>query len=329
MKTRPAAFSANSALTAARSVDLASDVAPDDTQWIHIFPAGKNYGRDGRGPYDLRDAATVLARTQEYHGRTRMVVDYEHQTRNALKNGQPAPAAGWIVGLESRADGIWAKVEWTAAAAKAVREKAYRYVSPVFFHTRDTGEVLAVQNVALTNTPNLDLTALASVEFSMDYEQELAKLRALLGLADDADMQAIIAAVTDLQQVSAASAMPDPAQYVPIGEYTRVVKDANSLRQGVTKDAATAHVAEQIRTGRLAPMSREWAISLCTTNKPAFDAFMEEVGPAFNSMLKPSGLGARQPGGLHAGNSLTASELAVCSTMGLTEEEFIKSRGRD
>ena len=327
MKTRPVAFPANLSSTAANSVDLPSSVPADNSQWIHVLPAGKTFGRDGRGPYELRDADAVMAATQQFHGRTKMMVDYEHQSLNAAKNGQPAPAAGWIVGLQKRADGIWAKAEWTSAAATSIREKAYRYLSPVFKHSRE-GEIGLLVNIALTNTPNLDLTALASVEFTMDYEKELAKLRALLGLAEDADMQAILDAITALQ-TSANSAAPDPAQYVPIGDFERVVRDANSLRQGVTKDAAVAHVAEQVRNGRLAPFMQDWAISLCTTNKPAFDSFMDRVGPAFNHVLKPSGLGSREPRGSNSGNSLTASELAVCTAMGLTTEEFMTSRGRD
>lgn len=316
---------------AMQSVALPATMEADGSQWVHVLPAGKVYGRDGRGPYILRDADAVMDATRRYHGATKMMVDYEHQSQHTTTNGKPAPAAGWIVGLQKRADGIWAKVEWTAAAASAIREKAYRYLSPVFSHSH-AGEIGVLQNVALTNSPNLDLVALASVDFetetNMDLETVMAELRKLLGLADDADMEAIRAAITALQ-TSSNSATPDPAQFVPIGVFERVVKDANELRQGVTMQTAVAHVEDQIRTGRLAPMMKDWAVSLCTVNKPAFDSFMTKAGPAYNKIVQPSGISGQAPGTMKASDALSESELAVCSAMGLTPEEFTSSRIRD
>ncbi|MCV9966353.1 phage protease [Pararhizobium sp. BT-229] len=310
------------------SIDLPGAIGTDNIQWVHILPAGESYSRDGRGPWKLANPQAVLAATQAYHRNTKMVVDYDHQTVFAAvpKVGGNAPAAGWVVETESRGDGIWAKVEWTAAAAQKIREKTYRYISPVFRHLA-SGEIVSILNVALTNTPALELTALAAAEISMDLEAQMAGLRALLGLPTTADYGAISAAISALQaaQAATASVKPDPSQFVPMAEFTRVVQEANSLRQGVTLSAATTYVEEQIRAGKIVPYMKDWAIGLCSVNKPELDRFITTTGPAFNHLLS-SQLPTVYP--KHGGSTgkLDESEQAVCNTLGLTEEQFIGAR---
>jgi phage I-like protein len=306
------------------SIAIQSAIGNDNTQWVHVLPAGRVFGSDGRGPYELADAEAVMQRSRQYHGKKQMVVDYEHQSINTAKNGKPAPAAGWISGLKAEKDGLWALVTWTAQAADLIRSKSYRYLSPVFNYQPD-GKITMLKSVGLTNSPNLDLTALArSEDFSMN-ETELTELRALLGLSPGADFAPIRDAINALK-TSVNASNPDPSQFVPIGDFERVVADANKLRQGVTVQAAETHVGDCIRSGKLAPFMRDWAIALCTTNKPAFDGFIERTGPAFVAMTTQAQI-AGQPGGRQS--ALTESEQAVCSTMGLTEEEFIKGRAAE
>ena len=82
-----------------------------------------------------------------------MVIDYEHQT---LKDVQ-APAAGWIKRLVDRGkDGLWAIVEWTERAREYLKNKEYRYFSPVFWITKEGRKVARIENVALTNLPRIN-----------------------------------------------------------------------------------------------------------------------------------------------------------------------------
>lgn len=69
---------------------------------------------------------------------TPYVLDYEHQTLRAAKNGLPAPAAAFFKKLEWRdGEGLFAiDVEWTAAAAAMVEAKEYRFISPYFLTTK-------------------------------------------------------------------------------------------------------------------------------------------------------------------------------------------------
>ncbi len=306
----------------ALAFDLSNQIAADNSQWVHILPAGKSQGRDGRGPYTVADPVAVMQATSQYHGKSQMVVDYEHQSLTAAKSGNKAPAAGWISGLEARANGIWAKVQWTAEAANLIRNKAYRYVSPVFQHD-PAGNVTRVINVALTNIPNLDLTAVARSEVFAMNEEQMAELRNLLGLAADADFAAVRNAVASLMQ-SANAANPDPSKFVPIGEFERVVAEGNKLRQGIGQQAAEAHVDSLIKGGALAPFLKDWAVNLCSINKPQLDGFVARTGPHFTQMMSVQ-VRTAVPSSSQT-SVLSDSELAVCRTMGLTEAEFISAR---
>jgi phage I-like protein len=318
-----------------------TEQASPSATWVHLLPAGTFYGRDGRGPYTLASPDAVITASRSLAGRRQLPIDYEHQTLNAEKNGKPAPAAGWITGLKSKPDGIWALVEWTDAAAAHIAKREYRYLSPVFYHTQE-GVVTSVMNAALTNYPNLDqLTALARAEHkTMDeLTAKLQEAAALLGLPATADQAAILKRIQDVGRIAGElatmtgdvtlapqSANPDPTKFVPIGDFERVVADANKLRQGVTLTAATARVDQEIRSGNLPPFLRDWALSVCTVNMPVFDGFLERVGPAFHRLMEPQAAHASQRR-TGTENDLSNAEDAMRRAMNLSVDEFNKGRG--
>jgi len=73
----------------------------------------------------------------------KLVIDYEHQTLNSEKNGQPAPAAGWFKHLEWREGvGLFAiDVQWTDAAKAHIQAGEYRFISAVFPYNNQTGAI--------------------------------------------------------------------------------------------------------------------------------------------------------------------------------------------
>lgn len=142
-----------------------ADQMKDGEQWVHLCPAGKFVGRDGRGPYLATDLNAIIQASARYAGKQLLPIDYDHQIDLSAKNGRPAVAAGWIKGMQARKDGIWGLVEWTAKAAEHIVSKEYRYLSPALIVSKDDGRVVRIERAGLTNNPNLnELTALSSAE---------------------------------------------------------------------------------------------------------------------------------------------------------------------
>lgn len=143
---------------------LTFQVAPSGE--FRLFPSGKFRGADGRPTEcDAWYIDEVIAKQLIEWLRTRsidVVVDYEHQTLACEKNGQPAPAAGWItkgepLSLEWREDGLWVlRPQWTEKAAGFIAAGEYKYVSPVFTYNKRTGAITGLINVALTNYPSIE-----------------------------------------------------------------------------------------------------------------------------------------------------------------------------
>ncbi len=179
----------------------ASDAAADG--WVMLFPAGKNHGYDGRGPYVLgSDMQAVIAASMR--PRVDLPIDRDHAI-DLLPKGAPKPAAGWIKEMQARADGIYARVEWTPHAAQQIADKEYRYLSPVFYYDRATGLVTRILRAGLVNEPNLEVKAVAAAETQPSDEENktmddtLKAIAALLGLDETAEPAAILEAVKALK----------------------------------------------------------------------------------------------------------------------------------
>lgn len=237
---------------------------------IQLLPAGYFRAQDGRpeecpeGWYiDASIAATLIAAADDRA--TPYVLDYEHQTLRAAKNGQPAPASGWFKQLEWReGEGLFATgVDWTATAASHIEAKEYRFISPVFLYDKE-GRVTSLINAALTNTPALDdmdevmlaaaslIAATTNEDSMMDELLEqlrwflglplsateddiLAELQKLINKIKSADSQAVASGIdfiTKLQSnVAALTAQvetPDPARFVTVETMNEAISQARA-----------------------------------------------------------------------------------------------------
>jgi len=206
-------------------------------EWVHLLPTGEIRTIDGRGPYRVTDAAAVIAESlQSISG---AVIDENHATDLAAPRGEAAPARAWIREFEARADGIWGKVDWTAAGARLVTSKAYRGLSPVIEYMPD-GRVVAIRRASLVNRPNLrGLTALHSEEPTMTL---LEKLAAALGLPAATTEEAAIAAVTTMHAARAETSTALQAALAPIAKAVGLAEtaDARAVLVGVQGVAAAA-----------------------------------------------------------------------------------------
>ncbi|NDV20928.1 hypothetical protein GO013_16070 [Pseudodesulfovibrio sp. JC047] len=217
-------------LLLALNVELTSDVP----EWIELIPAGPMVkGRDGRewkfGSYEMFH---VLNQFQTFD--LDVVIDREHATEIKGVAGEEAPAAGWIKELEDRNGALWGRVEWTPRARTQIENREYRYLSPVFSHTKSDRAIRVLESAGLTNKPNLRLTALNRQAANMEEDTMKKALCRLLGLPETASDQEIQNAVSKLKgDLDTATNRAMPEELLSI--------------LGLEKDAETNKVVDQVK----------------------------------------------------------------------------------
>ena len=127
--------------------------APDE---FRIFYSGRN--QTDKGAFLFDDKAADLVMSTYRQRAVPLMGDYEHQTANATKNGQPAPASitEWTPEIRRDASGgpeLWAtQVKWTDRARAMLQAGEYRFFSRMFLFDDDKRPTWLI-NIALTNNP--------------------------------------------------------------------------------------------------------------------------------------------------------------------------------
>lgn len=348
---------------AALSLPLATDAGAGPSPVV-LIPDGQFAASDGRPPglpgwrLDADIAARLIRRVQ---GRkTKLVVNYEH----AEPVGAPLPAAGWIDPASLAyvpGTGLTAQVDWLPKARDMLAQGEYAYLSPVIRYDATSGAVLDLLLAGLTNTPALDVLPALSARLRLvaaDLEDDpassqppevppmpldLAKLREALGLAADADHDAILtqaaalstaqAQVTDLEAKlsaleadkaalsTAPGAAPDPSQYVPKAVYDEAVAKLRSL--AVTNDAAELDrlLQQGLSSGQIVGQAQaDW---LKGQGIAALRAYLDGA-PAVAALTRTQTQG--QDRGARPDPVLSAEEAAVLAQMGLDRDAYLKTR---
>jgi phage I-like protein len=266
-------------------IALESDGAPSE---IQILPYGWVNSAKGNFLVDQQAIQEIMA----YFGNKKndAVIDYEHQT---LKDVE-APASGWIKELINKGeDGLWARVEWTPKASEYIKNREYRYLSPVIMVRNSDKRAVAIHSAALTNTPAIDgmIPIAAKQSFEEDKAMEIVKeIKNKLGLADEAKDDDIVGAIErmvkerkdllmslDLKDDAKADeikakviSLKNPSGYVSI-------QDFNELKKKL-KEKETAELVDMaLKTGKVAPAQKEWAEGYAAKDPEGFKLFIEKA----------------------------------------------------
>lgn len=297
----------------ARSYHASSLPLPDTAdgsppEWVELIPAGRFFGRDGRGPFELDPAAVAAAFVR---AAVDLPIDYEHQTLDASAKAGPVPAAGWIKAIELRDGALWGRVEWTPHAAELVRNKSYRYISPVFRHDK-SGRIVALEGAGLTHYPNLHLQPVANSKG--DDNMDLTPLAEALGIDPSADIETIAAHAKQLRE--AATRDPDPAQWVPMSQHRAVAEELARLQAQVAKEKAEALVSAAMSAGKLAPALKDWALSYASKDPEGFASWADKA-PVILSPESERVAHASTPA-----DQLTEEDRIACALLGMSEADF-------
>lgn len=217
---------------------------------IKLLPLGMVHSL--KGDFLVDDESFELIRKKFRERKLDIVIDYEHQTLNDVQ----APAGGWIKELYKGEDAIVAKVEWTLRAAEYLKNKEYRYLSPVVMVRKRDQRATTIHSAALTNTPAID--GMFAIVNSLDIddleteggkEMDLKELAMMLGLPETATEEEIKGALADAAK--ATEKMKELEQKEP-GERGKAAGEemvANSTilsMLGLRENAKTEDVAASI-----------------------------------------------------------------------------------
>jgi phage I-like protein len=304
---------------------------------IQLVPAGSVIvGRDGRTWKNSHPSLVAEASNARLE---LLPIDENHATDLAAPKGGESPAFGWMKNLAADADGsIWAEVEWTERGKEALKDKSYRFISPVFQSEKD-GEITTILRASLTNNPNLQVPALNSAEMNeSEYGGSMKKeLCAALGLSETATDAQLLAAVKAFNAPKTAEQLNSAKQAVDLEAYAprtdlcameaRAVaaeKQIADLNAAKLKSDAEAVVDEAIKARKIPPASREQYLAFCSDN-----AGLEKVrgvlavSPAIISSEPQAPSGSPQSNNDIA---LNAADEAFARAAGYSSEEWKKMK---
>lgn len=193
------------------------EVLPDDG-WYQVVPLGEFVVKHGgKRILQVLDPRAVQAMAERFQAAgEKLLVDFDHFSYD---EGNRSEAAGWVVAVEARTDGLWARIEWTDAGEPAIMNKRYRFVSPVWLpdDCEDLGNdrlrPLRLDSIGLTNQPNMKgMQPLSNrggegrlPNSHPTKENTMKKVLELLGLSAEATEDSAVEAVTALQNSASES----------------------------------------------------------------------------------------------------------------------------
>jgi phage I-like protein len=141
----------------------------------------------------------------------------------------------------------------------------------------------------------------------------------------EADDEAIEAA----RAAGAHGAGADPARYVAVAQFQKVLSELNRLRAQGARERAARAVDDAIKAGRLIPAQRQWAISYCQADSDGFAAFVARQPAVFGAGFERAAADFAPPRSpvRAAASALSAAETAICAQLGLSAEDYLRRKG--
>jgi len=277
-----------------------------------------------------------------------IVIDYEHQTLEDVQ----APAGGWIKDLFIQDGAIAAKVEWTPKAEEYLKNKEYKYLSPVVLVRKSDQKAVVLHSAALTNTPAIDgmyaiVNSLNIDEFEKGVmEMDLNKLAALLGLPEGATeeqiMQALTTALGESEKLKKDTGTEIVSNKVICGllgiddkaSKTEDVAAAimalknpanfvpatefNKLKERLDKKDSGELVIKALKAGKISAAQKEWAEEYALKDPEGFTKFVEKAPQAVPMGELDIEDSKRNDG------KVSETTMAVCKQLGVSKEDLDK-----
>jgi len=179
----------------------------------------------------------------------------------------------------------------------------------------------SVLGLGKDSTEDQAIAALSALQPKLD---EAKKLREALGIGEAVASDAAITACTAIKTKADAGGTPDPAKYVPIGVVEEIRTQLAALSSERLGDKVGQAVEAGLADGRLLAAQKDWALDLGKKDFAALTKYLETAQPiAALTGLQTNG---RHPVQAKNEHGLTPDEMAVCTSCGLTPEQFAKAK---
>lgn len=317
---------------------------------ISVLPIG--HVVSSKGAFDVDEESFKAMKDQIAQRGVDLVVDYEHQT---LK-GVEAPAAGWVKELKLEDGQIKAVVEWTPRGAEYLKNKEYRYLSPVVNVRKADNKATGLHSLALTNTPAIE--GMAPIVNSENYTVEggenhmdMKKLAALLGLGEDATEEQIMEAlkvcidenkalkeekqppadenvvankaVCELLGLTAGAPAADVSAKIMelksgVIDGINVVEELRAMKAENAQRDANEAVTMALKAGKITPAQKEWAKNYALSDPKGFGTFVEKA-----PQVVPMGAIALEEKALKD-DVMDEAALIVCKQLAISSEDAKK-----
>lgn len=195
-------------------------------------------------------------------------IDYEHES---LEN-KKAPAIGWVDELYIKDNALFAVPKWNDEARELIKNKQYKYISPVFmFNSVDSvsgkGIGTTLQSIALTNTPFL--TELGEIS-----------LKNLIKNHNKGESM-------DLVELQKANEELEAKLNELQGQNAELVKENEELKTKVAEleakiselegENAEEMVENSIKQGLVANSQKVWALNYAKSNRSGFKEYLNTL----------------------------------------------------
>lgn len=316
---------------------------------IQLSPLGEFKDSEGR-PFRVteEDVKAIIANAA---GKVNdAVIDYEHQTLA----GSEAPAAGWVKEYINKGKGgLWGVVEWTGRAQEYLRNKEYRYLSPVLLSKKKDADGFwrpsIFHSAGLTNTPQIDgmVPIVNKLELTNEKGEEemLEKLIKAFKLAEGATEEDVLKAV---EALLAKGAETEAAALTNKGAVPKEITEVLGLQEGASASEAKATilamkqpgsvvsveefrklkedlakrnrdelVAHAMKEGKITAAQKEWAEAYALGDPDGFRIFV-------NKAPKVVPVDALPGGGARKGEDADEIQKLVNKNLGVSDEAFKK-----
>ena len=322
---------------------------------ISVLPIG--HVISSKGEFDVDEESFRAMKAQIAQRGVDLVVDYEHKNLKAHE----APAAGWVKELKLEDGCIKAVVEWTTRGAEYLKNREYRYLSPVVSVRKADGKATGLHSLALTNTPAIEgMTPLVNSEnfeggqSNMDI---LKKLAGLFGLGEDATeeqiMEALSACIAENKSLKEGQKLPTADENTvankavcellglkagaPAADVTakimelktgtidgvNLAEELKALKAQNAQRDADAAVEMALKAGKITPAQKGWATSYALSDPKGFADFAEKA-----PQVVPMGAVGFED--IKQGNgTIDAATMMACKQLGVDPETAKKYMKED